>query len=351
MPIKGLSDRDSVDPRFKEIGRLRKGGEKKGNRPGEDLEYFRFVPNNNRQDVSDAFREAYGEAPTHLEVYFPFDRMERVFSSYREAYGQNRLCKLRCDGENWIDWIEGDRHHHSAQGRPCDLDCKDVENKCPKCPCGYYGRLSVILPELWFAGKIGLVTVLTTSINDIAALSAKLVQWEPLTKKPFTLWRAPERIGVPIQGKRAAVEKSLLHLELKEEQLIAAFLEAQEQERPMLTQGAEWPEPADDAYEDWQEIQEDEHVAQAAQRIGKDPAELHWLRDETTRKRFWKYAGQDLALSNEQVHEALGVSSAYDFQGTKADALKALKAYASRAARLSILNGPRKRQLTPEGHQ
>ena len=127
MPIKGLSDRDSVDPRFKEIGRLRKGGEKKGNRPGADLEYFRFVPNNERQDIAEAFYTAYGETPTHLEVYFPFDRMERVFSSYREAYGQNRLCKLRCDGENWIDWIEKDRHYHSAQGRPCTLDCKDVE--------------------------------------------------------------------------------------------------------------------------------------------------------------------------------------------------------------------------------
>jgi len=228
MPIKGLSDRDSVDPRFKEIGRLRKGASKTGNRPGADLDYFRFVPDNGRQDIAQAFKVAYGEQPERLTVYFPFPRMEQVFSSYREAYGQNRLCKLRCDGENWIDWIEDDKHYHSERGRPCDFKFKDVANKCPDCPCGYYGRLKVVLPELLYAGHIGIVLVMTTSINDIANLSAKLVQWEPLIKKPFTLWRAPERIGVPIKGKRAAVEKSLLHLELQEDEMVRLLLGTKE---------------------------------------------------------------------------------------------------------------------------
>ena len=243
MPIKGLSDRDSVDPRFKEIGRLRKGAVKSGNRPGKDLEYFRFVPDNGRADIAEAFRKAYGDKPDHLEVLFPFDRMERVFGSYREDYGANNLCKLRCDGENWIDWIDGDRHYHVAEGRPCEFKFKDVDNRCPACPCGYYGRMSVILPELWHAGHIGLVLVLTTSVNDIAFLSSKLVQWEPLTRRPFMLWRDYRRIGVPIKGKRAGVDKSLLHLELKEEEMERLFLSAGP-DRPMLAESNE-PEDAE----------------------------------------------------------------------------------------------------------
>jgi len=229
MPIYGLSDRDSLDPRFKEIGRLRKGAAKKGNQPGADLEYFRFVPTGNRPDVLAAFQKAYGKEPTHLEVYFPFDTMERVFSSWREEYGQNRLCKLRCDGARWHDWVIGDRHYHSTEGRECDFEFRDSAAGCPKCPCGYYGRLSIILPEMWYAGHVGLVTVMTTSINDISILASKLVQWEPLTNKPFLLWRQLDRIGVPIGGKRAGVDKSLLHLELTEEKLVQAFLSAGDQ--------------------------------------------------------------------------------------------------------------------------
>lgn len=227
MPIAGLSNREAVDPRFVEIGRLRKGAEKQGNQPGKDLSYFRYVANSRYPKSAEVFAGIYGDEPTELEVFFPHDEMERVFSSWREAYGQNRLCKLRCDGARWHDWIEGDRHYHSEAGRECDLDCRDSENKCPKCPCQYSGRLSVILKPMWKAGQIGLVTVLTSSINDIAHLAAKLVQWEPLTGKPFTLWRAPERIGVPIKGQRAAKDSDLLHLELTDEWMQGMFALAQ----------------------------------------------------------------------------------------------------------------------------
>jgi len=230
MPIRGLSDRESVQPSpFKEIGRLRKGAQKQGNRVGRDLEHFRFTAYRDRQDIAAAFYEAYGDEPTQFEVYFPYDTMEENFHSFREQYGQNGLCKLRCDGENWVDWIEGDRHIHEPNGKPCTYPYKDVDNRCPKCPLAYVGKLSVILPKMWMAGHVGIVLVLTSSVNDIANLSAKLVQWEPLRGKPFLLWRQMDRIGVPIQGQRAAKEMSLLHLERTEEEMRRLFLESREQ--------------------------------------------------------------------------------------------------------------------------
>jgi hypothetical protein len=228
MPVHGLSDRESVDPRFVEIGRIRKGGEKQGGQVGRDLDYFRYVPNSRYLESAKVFAELYGPEPVELEVFFPLDSYERVFSSWREAYGQNRLCRLRCDGARWHDWIEGDRHFHSEAGRECDLDYRDTENKCPECPCQSSGRLQVILRPMWKAGQIGLITVMTSSINDIAHLASKLVQWEPLTDKPFRLWRAPTRIGVPIQGKRAGKDVSLLHLELADEWMRKMFFEAQD---------------------------------------------------------------------------------------------------------------------------
>lgn len=244
MAIEGLSDRASLDPRFKEIGRIRKGAAKTGNRPGRDLDYFRYVPDSRHQKSAEIFEQIYSTEPTSLEIHFPFDQMERVFGSWREAYGQNRLCKLRCDGARWHDWIEGDRHRHSTAGRECDLECRDTPNRCPDCPLTYVGRLSVILKPMWEAGQIGLITLITSSVNDIGHLAAKLVQWEPLTGKPFTLWRETERIGAPINGKRAGVDSNLLHLELAEDRFLLEFQAAERRSYEQITAPRPAPAPA-----------------------------------------------------------------------------------------------------------
>ena len=235
MPVMGLSDRASLDPRIQEIGRIRKGAQKNGGGPGRDLTYFRYVPSARHMESAKVFEELYGKEPTSLEVYFPLDQMEQVFGSWRERYGQNKLCTLRCDGARWHDWVDGDRHFHSEAGQECDLDCRDTESRCPKCPLTYVGRLSVMLKPMWEKGQIGIVTVITSSVNDIANVSAKLVQWEPLRGKPFALWRAPERIGVPIKGKRAAKISDLLHLELAEDRLFLEFQASERQAYARLT--------------------------------------------------------------------------------------------------------------------
>ena len=59
-----------------------------------------------------------------------------------------------------------------------------------------------------------------------------------------------------------------------------------------------------------------------------DVPEEHWLHDETTRKRFWRFCGQDLGLCEAEVHEALGVDSVYAFAGSREEAYNKLCAYA-----------------------
>jgi len=53
----------------------------------------------------------------------------------------------------------------------------------------------------------------------------------------------------------------------------------------------------------------------------------HWIDNEQMRKRFWTYALRTLNLSREQVHEALGVESIRDYDGTADEAMRALVKY------------------------
>ena len=257
MPIRGVSDRDSTGQGFKIIGKLRKGGPKqqRGDREifGEDLDHFRFTSDD--PEVVKAFHAAYGNEPRSLMVYLPYDTMEENFGSWRELYGLNGLTKLRCDGENWVDWIDGAHHYHGE--KPCDKDFRDTPNRCPRCSLQPVGRLSLILPELWYAKHIGLVTLETHSWNDIHAIASKLAQCEPLKGKTFTLWREDTKIGAPNekQGTRMAVTKSLVYIELTNDYLVAAF-EAAERRALVDAELLALPEPSeDDSGPQWQVVE------------------------------------------------------------------------------------------------
>ena len=333
MPIQGLSDRGSVDPRFKEIGRIRKGASKSGNRPGADLDHFRYVPDSGHQESAAVFERLYGKEPKSLEVFFPFNEMERVFSSWREAYGQNRLCKLRCDGARWHDWVDGDRHYHSAQGRECELKERDTENRCPNCPLAYSGRLSVILRPMWENGQIGLITVLTSSINDIGYLSGKLVTYEPLAGKPFTLWRETERIGVPIQGKRAGKDSDLLHLELSEERLLLEFEAARRQSIAMIAASIQ-PDPESYGEAEFEDAPTDydEAIVEGDPFLNGTPAEPEsappahqWTLAEADA--LFKWTRNTLVITDAHVLASLGVEKLSEYAGDTEQARTRIEAW------------------------
>ena len=58
----------------------------------------------------------------------------------------------------------------------------------------------------------------------------------------------------------------------------------------------------------------------AAKAAPKPRAPVHWIDDDTTRKRFWAYVKDDLGLTEEQVHTGLNVAHMRDFPGTREDA-------------------------------
>jgi hypothetical protein len=52
----------------------------------------------------------------------------------------------------------------------------------------------------------------------------------------------------------------------------------------------------------------------------------HWLAHDKIRSRFWARINE-LGLSNEETHQALGVESAYDFRGSMQQALDTILAW------------------------
>ena len=56
----------------------------------------------------------------------------------------------------------------------------------------------------------------------------------------------------------------------------------------------------------------------------------HWIERPEVRKRFWRWTREELGLSSDEVHEALGVESVKDFAGTMQEAKEAIMAYMTR---------------------
>lgn len=197
MGIKGLTDQGASFPR---IGELRKGAPKPttGNKPGRDLDHFRFTSND--PEALASFKAAYGDEPASINVFLPFNTADENFEAWVEDWGAGSL-KWRGDGERCVIW-QRDDGTYSREPKPQPAGGKEV------------GRLKVIIPEL---RRLAYVVALTTSIHDIMEISANLQAYEALRGSlqgiPFVLSRVPRMVSTPVNGKRVRVEKWLLHLE------------------------------------------------------------------------------------------------------------------------------------------
>lgn len=197
MPIKGLTDRQAS---FPQIGVLRKGAPKTGNKPGEDLRHFRFDTDDTR--AAEMFRGAYGNEPTEINIYFAYQTPEENFHAWQEEYSKSSL-KHRCDGQTAVLWLDERTGKYSQVPKPCPGGCKPT------------GRLLVIVPELQ---RFAYVVVGTTSIHDIMRVTQNLealyAMRGDLRGIPFVLRRTPEMISTPTSdGGRARREKWLLSVE------------------------------------------------------------------------------------------------------------------------------------------
>ena len=209
MQILGLTD--DITPRFQNIGKLRKGGEKTAGGYGPDLDYFRFT--SDRPGVVEAFAEAYGEKPRLLRVFVPHQTVHAAFPTWCEVWNATGLVH-RCDGQWMSIWRNGS--NYSRERKPCD---GGHEKNDPKNDS--VGRLEVIIPELINAGFVGYVTLETHSLHDILHISRTLQavydSRGDLRGVEFTLWRVQETISAPGWGDRkndrSKVKKWLVKLQ------------------------------------------------------------------------------------------------------------------------------------------
>lgn len=200
MSIKGLTD--NVAPRFPRLGKIKKGAPKpeQGNKPGQDLEYFRF---DGEPDAARAFSAAYGQQPAVLTVYLPYATPDECFQSWKEKWSAGGLVH-RCDGQTMQIW-RTPAGAYAREPKACDGGCDEV------------GRLEVILPELIRAGHVGYVTLETHGLNDMlgiqATLNAAYTARRDLRGIEFVLRRVEREISTPGQnGQRVRRPKWIVEL-------------------------------------------------------------------------------------------------------------------------------------------
>jgi hypothetical protein len=202
MPIKGLTDRTASFPK---LGTIRKGAPKTENKPGQDLDYFRFDTDN--ADLEGAFLQVYDQQPRELNVFLPYKTTEQNFSSWMEEWARASLLR-RCDGEAQTIWLNDDKKTYS-KGRKACLNCDETKSGCKPS-----GRLHVVIPEL---KRLGYVEVQTHSKWDIMGITENLVAIEQATGDlrgiPFKLCRRQRSIST--HGITAGQELTNGYLALK----------------------------------------------------------------------------------------------------------------------------------------
>ena len=229
-PIKGLTDRGMA---FPEIGQIRKGAPKPERGPGKDLTFFRVTFDERETEATETFKRVYGEQPAEIRVILPFDEIDRMWEAWLEAYTAGRLV-ARSDGERFVYLVDTKTGEVKVKnGQPFapysedQVVGHDYQNKPVK--CRPVGRLKVIVPEL---ARAAYLTVLTTSVHDIANISQQLEAFKQLNNEhikgiPLVLRRRPKKISAPgkEKGQRVRIVKWMLSIEADPEWVKAMLQE------------------------------------------------------------------------------------------------------------------------------
>lgn len=214
MPIKGLTDRGLA---FPEIGQIRKGAPKGERGPGKDLDYFRVTFDEREQEAEKVFRAKYHDKPTEINIILPFNEIDRCWDAWLEAYTAGRMV-ARSDGERFLYLVDVATGEVKVKNGEPFTPHRDVVGKAGKTEirCKATGRLKVIIPEL---ARAAYVTVLTTSVHDVANISAQLEAFKQINGGriagiPLVLRRRPKKISMPKpDGTRARLTKWMLSVE------------------------------------------------------------------------------------------------------------------------------------------
>ena len=219
MSIKGLTDRDLA---FPQIGNVRKGDKSGTNGAPKDLTYFKIDFDEKETEAIAAFKAAYPEHPTEINIFLPFNEIEKMWDPFCEAYTAGRMV-ARSDGETFlflVDLPTGELLVRDGvnikTGKP--EPHRDVIGIAGKTPikCRPVGRLKVIIPEL---KRLAYLVVHTTSVIDIRNLSAQLAGIQAINGGriigiPLVLKRRPQSISVPKpDGTHVRMTKYMLSIE------------------------------------------------------------------------------------------------------------------------------------------
>lgn len=213
MPIKSLTDNHQYGRGLPRIGTLYKGDEKPetGNRPGKDLDHFRFEPEPQFEWVTDFWRELYADHPTEFSPVFLFGATaDEVFETWMEEWSATGLLH-RCDGE---------QQHRRFDKSIGEYSTARVTCEAPACQCKRTGRLRLMFPDfIEVSGVLGYIAITTHSIHDILTLHRYLSDVAQMYGKlegvPFVFGRAKREVSAPKPkepGVRMKTTKSLLYL-------------------------------------------------------------------------------------------------------------------------------------------
>lgn len=192
MPINSLTR--GLTNEMPRAGLLRKGAEKTGNKPGEDLTYFRFVCNN--PDIEARFHDVYGTEPRTINVHLAFPDLDRNFPTWREEHGKGGI-KHRCDEETMILWQDDEGMYHTDP-KPCPY--AEYPKNDPRRKCTQKGLLRVIIDDL---GEWAYVDAITGGKWDCIGLTQNVLEVEDMARRATAIKGEPIGIqGVPCQLKR-----------------------------------------------------------------------------------------------------------------------------------------------------
>jgi hypothetical protein len=168
MPIIGVTDEATLEERrgYPEVGRLRKGAAKPERGPGRELPYFRFTSNN--PQFVQAFEKQFGKEPTRFFVRLPYLTAEKNFSTWVEKWDKSKLV-WRGNGVQTVRRWMVDHYSDKEADQVAQPDDKEAR---------WTGRLSVVFPQLFDAGMVGVVVLATTGKHDCIRLASALHFYE-----------------------------------------------------------------------------------------------------------------------------------------------------------------------------
>lgn len=231
MPIRHLEERISTWQALPRLANVRKGGEKRQNKKGqeifgEDLDHFRLEFAEDYPYLKTAFIDMFGEEPAEIG---PLMLLPDSFDAWMMAFGKGKLIR-KCDGHEQVLYLQDGGYMHTPA--PC------VARSGHSCDCKPSGTLRFIIPRFsQITGTLGYFLLKTHSTNDIVQIESAIqlaAVGRPLHQCQFVLKRRQEEIAArDAEGRSIRVKKWLVKLE----QLDALAFAAPE-DRPQLAAAA-----------------------------------------------------------------------------------------------------------------